>query len=162
MQVECERRRAAAAAVEGDLALDNRGAVNKFIQDCGGPIVAAQVRALCLLHAPTACVSQVILALNKTCELEHFNVVMLSQAGFIFSRNKYRMALVLVLACACLCVTLVVFVVGTLPESTRFHTRIIREHCRLFSQGIFIDRYSVLVSPMSHVCVRSSRGRFAC
>ena len=103
VQVERKRRRAAAAAEQVEVALDNRGAVNKFIQDCCGPIVAAKVRALCLLHAPTACVSQVILALSKTCDLEHFNVVMMSQVGFTFSRNKYTMALVLLLPCACLC-----------------------------------------------------------
>ena len=103
VQVERKRRCAAAAAEQVEVALDLRGAVDKFIKDCCGPIVAAKVRALCLLHAPTACVSQVILALNKTCDLEHFNIVMMSQAGFIFSRDKYRIALVRVLACACLC-----------------------------------------------------------
>ena len=125
VQVERRRRRAAAAAAAaGEVVLDHRAAVNKFINGCGGPIVAAKVRALCLLHASTACVSQVMLALSKTSSFEHFNAFIMSNAdaGFIFSKTMYKAALVLLLACACLCVTLVVFAVGTLQESTRFVT----------------------------------------
>ena len=74
VQVERRRRRAAAAAAAaGEVVLDHRAAVNKFINGCGGPIVAAKVRALCLLHASTACVSQVMLALSKATSIEHFN-----------------------------------------------------------------------------------------
>ena len=101
VQVERKRRRAAAgAAAAVDVGIDNRGAVDSSTKHMGGAIVAAKVRALCLLHAPTACVSQMMLALSKTTNLEHFNNSMLSIAGFYLSKNKYKIALVLVLACA--------------------------------------------------------------